>query len=221
MDKTQPNRLSYPIRTINYGDFPLLDELLGRGRTVIQKTGFDRASKRRFHEGFNLATGESLVDLLEKARASGRLEPLASLVYSLIPAGAEMAGTPSVHHLLVSYQQQVDGIMRDLSKNITFQAQVTPDNIWGEAILANGLLLMKSGGSYIAYRYSIQEGKMGKQVVFERLPDLKSADLETTIKRYHNPESIESPVLVRSRRPYHAKEDILPFFAYSLTGLKK
>ena len=110
--------------------------------------------------------------------------------------------------------------MKELSENVRFQVQITPDNILGEEILGRGLLIMKSGGNYIAYRYSVETGAKS-HVAFERLPDLNSPSLENVIREYHNPESVESPVLVRSKKPYNAKGDILPYFAYRFTGLRK
>ena len=219
MDKSHSTKLAYPIKTIHVGDFPLLDELLGRGRSVVNRVGFDPASNSRFLEGMRLADGETALEILDRARASGTLEPLASLAYSLVPQNARSRAV-NIQGLLLPYQQHVDNTMRELSQNISLQVQTTPDNTWGDVILANGLLLMKSAGTYIVYRYSMQGGAT-KQVVFERMPDLKSPDLETTIAKYHNPEAIESPVLVKSRKSYPAKEDILPFFAYRLTGLKR
>ena len=220
-------RLIYPIRGIYVGDFPLLDEIIVGSREVATKIGFDPNTKQPSKEFVREVTIESVAGLLEHARQSGNLEPLTSLVYFLIPGNAFTASKDIAGHdidkmiqqFLLPYEKHIESMMMELSQNIIFQAQITPDNIWGEEILGRGLLLMKSGGNYIVYKYSVETG-VKSHVSFERLPDLNSPDLESTIRRYHNPNSVESPVLVRTKKPYHAKGDILPYFAYRFTGLK-
>lgn len=219
MDKQKPSKLVYPIKAIQIGNFPLLDELIGRCQIVGKKFGFDPGSQRQVLNGFGVIRESDVQELLERARETGQLEPLTSLTYFILPDNA-VVQRKGIQSFLLPYQQHVEAIMKELSQNISFQVQITQDNILGEEILGRGLLLMKSSGNYVVYRYSVEKGATNS-VAFERLPDLKSPDLETTVKKYHNPEFIESPVLVRVRKPCHIKEDILPYFAYKLTGIRR
>ena len=219
MNGQVPNRLEYPIRVIQKGDFLLLDEIVDNYKTRDGRISFDPSSERHVQEGFAVMQMKTLRNFLDRAREIGNLEPLASIVYFLLPSGVAV-GSEYIQCLSLPYQQHIDSVMRELSQNIRFQVQITPDNIWGDMILRNGILLMKSGGNYIAYRYSIG-GDSANRVIFERLPDSNLPDLETTIGKFHNPKSMESVVLARSRKPYHIKEDMLPYFAYKLTGLKR
>ncbi len=219
MDKQKPSKLVYPIEAIQIGNFPLLDELISRSQIVREKFGFDPGSQRQVLNGFGVIRESDVQEFLERARETGQLEPLTSLTYFILPDNA-VVQRKGIQSFLLPYQQHVEAIMKELSQNISFQVQITQDNILGEVILRNGILIMKSGGNYVVYRYSVEKGATNP-VAFERLPDLKSPDLETTVKKYHNPEFIESPVLVRVRKPYHIKEDILPYFAYMLTGIRR
>lgn len=158
MNRPNPNELVYPIRNVKYGDFPLLDELIDRGKTISTKGGFDQTLNCEFIEAVSVSTGEAALDIVERAKKTGKLEPLASLVYSLIPDNTRTIGTVDIKAVLLPYHQFVDGVMEDLSQNIIFQVQITPDNVLGDTILANGTILMKSGGAYIAYRYSVRGG---------------------------------------------------------------
>ena len=225
MNEQHPIRLVYPMRGIQVGDFPLLDELASVSRKVAARVSFDHNAKLPFKEIICEVTEESMHILLEHARQTGSLEPLASLIHFMIPSytyadSKNHADLRIFQQSLLPYEKHIELIMKELSENVRFQVQITPDNILGEEILGRGLLIMKSGGNYIAYRYSVETGAKS-HVAFERLPDLNSPSLENVIREYHNPESVESPVLVRSKKPYNAKGDILPYFAYRFTGLRK
>lgn len=220
MDKQHPRKITYPISTIRIGDFPLLDELVSRSQKVAEGISLDTTSNQYFMRGIiDVSKNKTAHEFLDRARETGRLEPLASLAYLLMPNGVP-GGPKHIQGLLLPYQQHVDIVMAELSQNINFQVQITPDNTRGRVIFNNGLIIMKSGGNYIVYRYSV-EIAAAKAVAFEKLQDLGSPDLEATIKKFHNPNAMESPVLVHSRKSYSAREDILPYFAYSLVGLKK
>lgn len=213
MNRPKPRRLRYPIGIIQMGDYPLLDELVSEGRIFRRITGLESSI------GTSVVQREHIQAVLDRARETGQLEPLTSLAYFMVPGTANTKSS-DLDSFLLPYQQHTESIMRELSENISLQVQMTPDNTWGEAVLNNGTLILKSGGKYIVYRYSVERGGTNR-VAFERLPDLQSSDLETTVRHFHNPEAIESPVLIKSGKVYSTKGDILPYFAYRLTGLRR
>lgn len=97
---------------------------------------------------------------------------------------------------------------------------MTKDNLWGEAILAKGEILMRSGEKFIAYKYSISR-RRNNSVLFERLPNLPTDNLDDALLAYHSPNSIESAVLVRPAKPCSVKETVIPYFAYTLIGFNR
>lgn len=216
---SQQRLLEYPILKVPLGEFPLLDDLAREGHFFAGRTQLDLTRNMRHEDYVMTVFGDAVHELLNRARESGKLEPLASLAYFILPQNTNTLAAMAIKDKLLPYQQDAMDRMVKLAQNIALEVQVTPDNVWGNAVLNNGILIFKSGGKFFAYRYAVK-GETKKSVTFQRLPDSGSVDLETAITAYHNPQLIESPILVKSQKPYHVKEDILPFFAYRLIGLR-
>jgi len=212
MNEPRKVTVEYPIQVAHSGDFPLLDEVIRDSMKIgpIPNPDYGRV-------GLAAVSVENARKLIEGARESGELEPLASLSYSMLSV-AIVGQQDNLQELLIPYQQHVDDVRRELSQNLRFEVQQTPGNAW-DVPLASGLLLYKSGGNIFAYRHSVESGGNGKFVRFKKLPNLKTPDLEEVIGQYQNPVNIESHVLVHSTKPYSTKGSVLPHFAYNLIGL--
>jgi hypothetical protein len=212
MNESRKATIEYPIQIIKYGDFPLLDEVVIGSNKIRHIPDPEHGSV-----GLALVEGESMRKIVERAMGKNELEPLASLCYFIIPANLQ-GKKEDIPGSLLPYQQRVDEIRRELSQNISFEVQHTPGNDW-DGILANGLILFRSGGNVSAHRYSVQTGKRGRFVRFEKLPNLQIPDLESAIGQFQDPTKIESHVLAHSTKPYSSKNTVLPHFAYNLIGL--
>jgi hypothetical protein len=215
MTNDKPEKYVFPVPLKDLISDSILKGLLyGSAKTPVATLYPTLGAK--FRSVADRLSPEQVRETLEQARRTGNFEPLATLVYSILPKSYKGNDRRVHDDLLSPYIGVLDQMSRELSDNLYFKVQETDDNIWGLSPLSNGQLLVRVGKKYIAFKYSISRRKAKNVAVFERLPNLDTASLDEVIQTFHDPTAIESPVLARSEKEYSVQNTVLPFFAYKI-----